>query len=184
MNSGTVRLELINLLIEQAQKDNDLAYDALVQADPIYGPRGPRGPSAGVLSVRHGFKVLNTILTQTSRLRLELQERLSFRESRLPGTIDSPEIDSHISALILTAAQINNLNIDQPKDTTMAHQLRRYFKYDHLPENLQVVSKPFGDLAEQMDNLLPDSAEKTVALRKLLESKDAAVRANLPPENE
>lgn len=52
----------------------------------------------------------------------------------------------------------------------------RYFAYAHLPPKLQVVSKPFHDLAHGLASTL-DGAEFTVALRKLLESKDAAVRA-------
>lgn len=55
----------------------------------------------------------------------------------------------------------------------------KYFKYDHLPERLQGVSKPFGDLAQHLFHTIPGSPELTVALRKLLESKDAAVRASL-----
>lgn len=54
-----------------------------------------------------------------------------------------------------------------------------YFKWDHLPEKLQAVSKPFGELAEQVANRAPQNQETTVALRKLLEAKDAAVRAAL-----
>lgn len=53
----------------------------------------------------------------------------------------------------------------------------QFFKYDHLPEKLQVVSKPFGELAQRIEETLPRNAERSVALRKLLESKDAAVRA-------
>lgn len=55
----------------------------------------------------------------------------------------------------------------------------KYFNYEHLPEKLQVVSKPIGDLARQMNSDLPDSEEKEVGLRKLLEAKDALVRAAL-----
>ena len=55
----------------------------------------------------------------------------------------------------------------------------KYFKYEHLPEKLQAVSKPFCELAEVVDKLPGDPREKAVALRKLLESKDAAVRAAL-----
>lgn len=55
----------------------------------------------------------------------------------------------------------------------------RYFVYDHLPSNLKMVSKPFSDLAHSMEDMLPVGAEKSVALRKLLEAKDAAVRAAL-----
>ncbi len=55
----------------------------------------------------------------------------------------------------------------------------QFFAYEHLPAHLQEVSKPFGLLAEQIVAQLPRNAERTVSLRKLLESKDAAVRARL-----
>lgn len=55
----------------------------------------------------------------------------------------------------------------------------KYFAYEHLPEHLQSVSKPFGDLARYMDAELPDGAEKSAGLRKLLEAKDCMVRAKL-----
>lgn len=54
----------------------------------------------------------------------------------------------------------------------------RFFCWSHLPDFLQKVSEPFGAMALGIMNL-PRSAERTVALRKLLESKDAAVRAAL-----
>lgn len=57
--------------------------------------------------------------------------------------------------------------------------LLQFFAYAHLPPHLQLVSKPFGDLAEQIDKNIPNNPEKTVALRKLLEAKDCAVRALL-----
>ena len=56
----------------------------------------------------------------------------------------------------------------------------RYFHYAHLPEALQAASKPFCDLAEMIVTTLPRNPERTVALRKLLEAKDAAVRASVP----
>jgi len=55
----------------------------------------------------------------------------------------------------------------------------QFFAYEHLPAHLQSVSKPFGDLARRLVNELPHNAERGVALRKLLEAKDAAVRAFL-----
>jgi hypothetical protein len=61
----------------------------------------------------------------------------------------------------------------------MATPIMKYFEYAHLPENLQAVSKPIGDLAKQLDASLPDSAEKSAGLRKLLEAKDCLVRAAL-----
>ncbi len=57
--------------------------------------------------------------------------------------------------------------------------LLRYFEYAHLPEHLQAISKPVGDLAQQMVELLPDGPELTTGLRKLLEAKDCLVRAAL-----
>jgi hypothetical protein len=57
--------------------------------------------------------------------------------------------------------------------------LLRFFSYEHLPENLQEVSKPLADLAEHVAYRLPDRPEKTAGLRKLLEAKDCFVRAAL-----
>lgn len=71
--------------------------------------------------------------------------------------------------------------------------LLQFFAYQHLPAHLQAVSKPFCDLAHAIvkgDNVpesgtvtigspLPRNPERTVALRKLLEAKDCAVRAVL-----
>ena len=62
----------------------------------------------------------------------------------------------------------------------MARDLLKFFTYDHLKDDrLKEVSKQFADLAEWVDSELPESAESTVALRKLLEAKDAAVRSAL-----
>lgn len=55
----------------------------------------------------------------------------------------------------------------------------QFFAYEHLPPNLQAVSGPFGVLAKHVVDVLPRNPERTVALRKLLEAKDAAVRAKL-----
>jgi hypothetical protein len=59
--------------------------------------------------------------------------------------------------------------------------LLRFFRYEHLPEPLQAISKPFSDLAHQMAEKL-EGAEVTAGLRKLLESKDCFVRAALPSQ--
>jgi len=55
----------------------------------------------------------------------------------------------------------------------------KYFDYEHLPEKLQAVSKPIGDVARKMNEELPDGGEKSAGLRKLLEAKDCLVRAAL-----
>ncbi len=60
----------------------------------------------------------------------------------------------------------------------MGEWIMQFFKYDHLPQHLQAVSKPFAELAEVI-NALPSNAERATALRKLLEAKDCAVRMML-----
>ena len=59
-------------------------------------------------------------------------------------------------------------------------QILQFFVCGHLPEKLRKVSETFGSLAlDTIMSTLPRNPERTVALRKLLESKDAAVRAAL-----
>lgn len=55
--------------------------------------------------------------------------------------------------------------------------IMKHFRYEHLPERLQAVSKPVGDLAARMYQDLPSGPEKLAGLRKLLEAKDCLVRA-------
>lgn len=55
----------------------------------------------------------------------------------------------------------------------------QYFKHTHLPEALAAISRPFCELAQHLVASLPRNPERTVALRKLLEAKDAAVRASI-----
>lgn len=55
----------------------------------------------------------------------------------------------------------------------------RFFAYEHLPPELRRWSHQFHTLAHELAGGL-EGAELTVALRKLLEAKDAAVRAALP----
>lgn len=57
--------------------------------------------------------------------------------------------------------------------------LLNYFEYSHLPPNLQKVSRSFYELAYKIVDSLPEGAERNMALRKLLEAKDCAVRAAL-----
>lgn len=74
----------------------------------------------------------------------------------------------------------------------IVEHITQFFAYQHLPPKLQAVSKPFCDLAfaiigderglpegASVEFPLPRNPERTVALRKLLEAKDAAVRAVL-----
>lgn len=60
-----------------------------------------------------------------------------------------------------------------------AFPILRFFHYAHLPEDLRTVSEPFCVMAYRLVHTCPNNAERAVALRKLLEAKDAAVRARL-----
>lgn len=60
-----------------------------------------------------------------------------------------------------------------------AEPIMQFFAFDHLPAHLQVISRGFAVLAIDGILSLPRNAERTVALRKLLEAKDCAVRAKI-----
>jgi hypothetical protein len=60
-------------------------------------------------------------------------------------------------------------------------RMLKWFVYEHLPQHLREVSKPFGELAKTIVAVVQAGPERTVALRKLLEAKDAAVRAVVNP---
>lgn len=62
---------------------------------------------------------------------------------------------------------------------TATVSMLRHFRWAHLPPDLQGFSRPFADLAAEMVDQLPDGAELTACLRKLLEAKDCAVRARV-----
>lgn len=55
----------------------------------------------------------------------------------------------------------------------------QFFAFAHLPPHLKNVSAAFAGMAGQLVLTLPRNPERTVALRKLLEAKDAVVRARL-----
>lgn len=67
----------------------------------------------------------------------------------------------------------------EPIDAAIAPRDRmlQFFAFAHLPAHLQAVSRPFCELADTVCATLPRNPERTVALRKLLEAKDCAVRA-------
>lgn len=68
---------------------------------------------------------------------------------------------------------------DDPQHDPTYEALFQFFGYAHLPPALQVHSKPFHDLAEEIIRTLPRNPERTAALRKLVEAKDCAVRARI-----
>lgn len=64
-------------------------------------------------------------------------------------------------------------------DLYASEPMMQFFDSSHLPDHLQAISCPFCVLAEHVVQTLPRNPERTVALRKLLEAKDCAVRARL-----
>lgn len=65
----------------------------------------------------------------------------------------------------------------------MTEHIQQFFAWTHLPPDLQAVSADFQVLAKKIVDTLPRNPERTVALRKLLEAKDAAVRAKIAKED-
>lgn len=70
-----------------------------------------------------------------------------------------------------------------PKPGSHEDFVDNFFSFDHLPEHLGAVSEPFHHLAKTIASRASaptagplSHAETRVALRKLLEAKDAAVR--------
>lgn len=55
----------------------------------------------------------------------------------------------------------------------------RFFEFSHLPPHLQHISRMCAELAHAMAEDLPSTPQLRVGLHKLLEAKDAFVRASL-----
>lgn len=68
---------------------------------------------------------------------------------------------------------------NESTDGTQVEPIMQFFTFDHLPPKLREASEPFAMLARRVVASTPRDAERSVALRKLLEGKDAAVRAAL-----
>jgi hypothetical protein len=77
-------------------------------------------------------------------------------------------------------SEVHPAPVEFTEEQLSVDPILRYFHYAHLPPFLKSVSKPFCELARHIVDTLPRNAERSVALRKLLEAKDAGVRANVP----
>lgn len=55
----------------------------------------------------------------------------------------------------------------------------KWFNSMHLSSQLQEFVDPIQALAQRMESELPDGAEKSAGMRKLLEAKDCFVRAKI-----
>jgi len=112
----------------------------------------------------------------------DLQSKLSDEERRQHGNrvshLSGPEFVREIER-VEGMIQSRPNPVYHNKESKMTEPILQFFAYEHLPEHLKAVSRPFGELAAWIDVALPRNPERTVALRKLLEAKDAAVRARL-----
>lgn len=74
-----------------------------------------------------------------------------------------------------------------PEDLRLVYPVLRYFTYEHLPTHLAEISRPFCLLAQETakrwerNNNEVSYSETVKALDRLLEAKDAAVRAAVKP---
>lgn len=86
-----------------------------------------------------------------------------------------------IAEAVESASQETAPADSEPRDRASVDEepILKFFAYVHLPERLAKVSRPFSELAEHIYYTQPAGAERSTALRKLLEAKDAAVRAAL-----
>lgn len=101
-------------------------------------------------------------------------------EVRVDGAVTNTlKAGEEVSVNIWAGRRLEVREVSKATPDGPAEPILQFFAYDHLPAHLAAVSKPFGDLAGSIVLTLPRNAERTVALRKLLESKDAAVRALL-----
>lgn len=71
------------------------------------------------------------------------------------------------------------MGLKQNQALVEQYPVLEFFQYGHLSEDLQKISAPFNRVAWKLVKTLPDSHELRKALDRLLESKDAAVRAAL-----
>lgn len=82
-----------------------------------------------------------------------------------------------IAEFRMAAILFNAFNTD--KEPTMPSNVSQFFTYAHLSGALKIVSKNISTLALWLEKFVPDSAEKSTGMRKLLEAKDCFVRAAL-----
>lgn len=88
----------------------------------------------------------------------------------------------HASAALIADDAEAAFNRKRRRSARMSEQpdhIIQFFAYEHLPPHLRQVSVLFAMLADKIVAEIPRNPERTVALRKLLEAKDAAVRAVL-----
>lgn len=103
--------------------------------------------------------------------------RSMTKEDERRGLITVTKDEVSRDVLIIRKVEVHPAPVEFSDEELAADHILRYFHYKHLPLTLQERSRPFCDLARRIIDTTPRNPERTVALRKLLEAKDAAVRA-------
>lgn len=64
-----------------------------------------------------------------------------------------------------------------PEFPSQGEHILQFFAYSHYAPHLQAVAEPYAALASAIVSTLPRNPERTIALRHLLDSREAALRA-------
>lgn len=108
---------------------------------------------------------------------LVVKGHITWTKHRSGITIFKTPRGKKVHGLGRTRAPFGEATEGQLTTAVQPEHILQYFEYGHLKPEMQAVSAPFGELANKIVDTLPRNPERTVALRKLLEAKDAAVRA-------
>ena len=116
---------------------------------------------------------------EKTEVKIELQDNDSMELFTLQ---DGEAKELHVyDDKVVTIQESPKIPDEAVTDRTSGERMMKWFEYGHLPEKLQFVSASFHDLAKLVVLAIEPGPERTAALRKLLEAKDAAVRARLHP---
>lgn len=132
------------------------------------GTAAPPSPSADVVDVKRIARLAAAIERARDRRRTIIAADITERVRAAPRMIRLRDLAGGAMH-----DQLENVLVES------GEQMLRFFASSHLPERLQRVSDKFAEAAIFVVQTCPKNAERTVALRKLLEGKDCAVRALL-----
>lgn len=116
-----------------------------------------------------------TDANEIAKLLAKLVKRHAVELKSARFVVETPAGDELSSEDLFAEAPDAELDVERAAPEHIA----QFFAWEHLPAPLAFVSSLFGHLAETITAVLPRNPERTVALRKLLEAKDAAVRAKV-----
>lgn len=200
--NGITHEALLAILIDRLESFQTGPYKSNYNADALYhlqAAMDPRPDGAGDRrhqwqSARKAFKVREALedldkqerddaaYDRSTEAQADAQKLKDHWESKLTEARTQTTEWPHDRSTDGIAAAIENATLGDASAQRQAADVEpilKFFAFEHLPEHLQSISKNFSMLAHDIIHTLPCNAERSVALRKLLEAKDAAVRAAL-----